>query len=178
MDGYTSATVDMIGKDGAQHAFTELNAFDNPNQLRVTWKRPTLSGGPVRSAPPRLGYGGYGVMPAYPTTAVPNVLPFKVVQCKFFLEGTCTHGAACTFLHGDEAPRYDNEGYAPTASYGMPYSPYPAFNPYGGPAGYGVFPERQKKPHKPEKYKTMPCSNFAKGSCSFGDKCNFVHDQA
>lgn len=46
-DSYGTANVDMLGRDGAQHAYVELNAFDNPNQLRVTWKR-EHDGGPVR----------------------------------------------------------------------------------------------------------------------------------
>lgn len=150
-DGFGLAKVDYAERDSARAAFAALNASDNPNQFRVSWKKDT-TGGPVRQA---ILY--------YP----PHFATLPPRPCKFFFEGplpnlTCRQGPYCAFRHGDE-PRY---------------SSYPIFGAY--PYSYPFIPPIPfalpiRKVHKPELYKTMPCSNFAKGSCSFGDKCNFIH---
>jgi hypothetical protein len=50
-DGYGLAAVDMLGREGARLAFIALNAIDNPNQLRVTYKKEN-NGGPIRPSRP------------------------------------------------------------------------------------------------------------------------------
>jgi RNA recognition motif-containing protein len=181
---FSIAHVDMIGKEGAQHALKELNLWDNPNQLKVTVKNGKTNGGggPVRgnNRAPRLGASSYGPV-SYP--AASNYSPqgyagaevakgFKVVPCKYFAEGNCQFGNKCTFLHGNEAPRgYDYSQYGAPDMYSM-YSQYypqmPASMPYS-------MPPRGDKTQKAEKYKTVPCTQFAKGLCTFGEKCNFIH---
>jgi RNA recognition motif-containing protein len=187
---FSMAHVDMIGKEGAQHALKELNLWDNPNQLRVSVKNGKSSGGgPVRGTnrTPRLGAGSpYGAS-SYASAAVSNysggaggyqggeaAKGFKVVPCKYFQEGNCQFGQKCTFLHGNEAPRYDYSQYGAPDMYSMYSQYYPSMPsnlpPYGMPARGG-----DKTQQKAEKYKTVPCTQFAKGLCTFGEKCNFIH---
>jgi hypothetical protein len=89
----------MLGRDNARHAYTQLNALDNPNQLRVTWKKDT-DGGPIRQT--RLFYRmlPHDVQHRSQFPAPPSAPPSR--PCKFFLEGTCRQGPYCTFRHGDE----------------------------------------------------------------------------
>jgi len=174
---FSMAHVDMVGKEGAQHALKELNLWDNPNQLRVSVKNKN-GGGPVRGTnhTPRLGASPFGAA-AYSSSnyngAAGGDVPkaFKVVPCKYFAEGNCQFGQKCTFLHGNEAPRYDYSQYVAPDMYSMYSQYYPSM-----PANYGMPPRGDKTQFsKAEKYKTVPCTQFAKGLCTFGDKCNFIH---
>jgi RNA recognition motif-containing protein len=183
---FSVAHVDMIGKEGAQHALKELNLWDNPNQLRVTVKNgKTNGGGPVRGTnhAPRLGASNYGAS-SYSAAAnysAPQgayggevAKGFKVVPCKYFAEGNCQFGQKCTFLHGNEAPpRYDYSQYAAPDMYSM-YSQYYPQMPASMPS-YSMPPRDKTQMLKAEKYKTVPCTQFAKGLCTFGEKCNFIH---
>jgi hypothetical protein len=185
---FSVAHVDMIGKEGAQHALKELNLWDNPNQLRVSVKngKGGSSGGPVRGTnhTPRLGANSYGAS-GYPAAssysgaaaAYPGAEAakgFKVVPCKYFQEGNCQFGQKCTFLHGNEAPRYDYSQYAAPDMYSMYSQYYPSMpaTPYGGMPPRG---DKTVQLLKAERYKTVPCTQFAKGLCTFGEKCNFIH---
>lgn len=163
-DGFGLAKVDYVDRDGARSAFAALNASDSPHQFRVTWKKKT-TGGPVRHA--ILYYP-----PPFATLPPPR-------PCKFYFDGTCRQGIYCAFAHGDE-PRPSSYPYPYIGAYPVPVCPFSFSSVLLSHSHYFAYPFAPfalpvRKAHKPELYKTMPCSNFAKGSCSFGDKCNFVH---
>lgn len=105
---------------------------------------------------------------------------FKTVQCQFFMEGRCTKGEACTFLHGDEGD--ESAGYGKAGgkscgkckggSKGAAAAPWhkgaaaATSSPWGG--GGGAVGGGSN-------YKTVPCEFFAKGMCTKGEACTFLH---
>ena len=115
-----------------------------------------------------------GQVPQYVQAPSPRVMPgrFKVQQCKFFLDGKCSRGANCTYLHGEDDPAKGHApppGLAPSVAVGMSY---PATIL---PAIYGP-PKILVPVGTPGKYKIKPCKFFPLGQCTKGDACSYIHD--
>ncbi|KFK38576.1 hypothetical protein AALP_AA3G131500 [Arabis alpina] len=53
-----------------------------------------------------------------------------------------------------------------------------AKRPPGGGGGGGGGMGSEGKPHPGSNFKTKMCERFAKGSCTFGDRCHFAHGEA
>ena len=50
--------------------------------------------------------------------------------------------------------------------------------PPGGGGGIGGGVGSEGKPHPGSNFKTKMCERFAKGNCTFGDRCHFAHGEA
>ncbi|CAN6921311.1 zinc finger CCCH domain-containing protein 36 [Brassica rapa] len=50
--------------------------------------------------------------------------------------------------------------------------------PGGGGGGIGGGVGSEGKPHPGSNFKTKMCERFAKGNCTFGDRCHFAHGEA
>jgi RNA recognition motif-containing protein len=185
--GFGKAHVDMIGKEAVQHAMTELNQWDNPNQLQVSIKG-SSSGGPLRNSSSSLmKVGGYSPQerPRYavPTQSQPDLSLYKTVPCKYYAQGSCSYGLSCTFYHSGTDMPSAAVAYPAVASYNNYQTAQPyQYNPYPPSASYPMPTMDNRDVNRDSryaanaaKYKTVPCVLFASGKCTFGDKCNFIH---
>ncbi|CAM9194942.1 unnamed protein product [Scytosiphon promiscuus] len=77
--------------------------------------------------------------------------------CFFYEKGSCRSGASCRFAHGAS----DNQ-----EAIG---------NPSTGEAGRAPAPERPSMAPPSSKNKKAVCKYFAKGTCTRGDACSFLH---
>mmetsp|Transcript_60447 Transcript_60447/g.141370 ORF Transcript_60447/g.141370 Transcript_60447/m.141370 type:complete len:551 (-) Transcript_60447:5-1657(-) len=82
---------------------------------------------------------------------------YKTQMCRFFQEGTCPRGDACTFAHDESElpPLVGEEDVIGQEDTG-----------YGQPAETHVY------------FKTRVCKYYLQGSCPKGDACNYAHGDA
>ena len=112
----------------------------------------------------------------------------RKMGCMYFNQGkgSCLKADRCTFSHDPSIPVYvpkgKGKGKRKGSSSSRPASP-------AGRSGRDTSrgrdtPRRGESPRRssrgrsidPSKYKTKPCDNFAKGTCTFGDRCTFKHN--
>ncbi|CAE7756810.1 ZFP36 [Symbiodinium pilosum] len=93
----------------------------------------------------------------------PGVGPFKRTLCRFFLDGFCANGNACTFAHGEHELQQPTEGgtwvFIPSGAsptQNMDYS------------SVSAMPVSSLQ-------KTQLCAYFEAGSCKKGARCTFAH---
>jgi len=125
---------------------------------------------------------------------------FRQTMCRFYLEGTCNKGDACTFSHGDEANaatptaraslpcRFFEQGTctkgdacpfshqgaggcAPSYGAGKAFGKAGGGGFKGGCGGFGGFDAKGGK----GKGSAPPCRFFAMGTCAKGWECPFDH---
>jgi len=103
-------------------------------------------------------------------------------MCKFFLQGACTRGDACTFSHGEQAV----ELYAPPPTVEGKFKVTPCkFFLEGrctrGDACTFSHGEQEAELYAPPiiegKYKTTMCTFFLEGRCTKGAACTFSHGE-
>ncbi|CAJ1367154.1 unnamed protein product [Effrenium voratum] len=112
--------------------------------------------------------------------ALPNPLDMgpnaKKTICKFWQQGACTKGAACTFAHGRsdlQAPSADNSGLWQGLVERATRAP--TLMPQGGvPRAFGGFGGAVASPG-PGNVKRTICSFWEQGVCSRGSQCTWAH---
>lgn len=125
------------------------------------------SGGSVSSSPRQPSIPVVApIRPVNMALPVGQVVPprrFKTQQCKFFLEGTCLKGNACTFVHDDS---HSADEFAQQQQQ----------------------QQQRRQQHQEElelqdpnslnlvkAYKTQMCKFFPLGACNKGDACTYAH---
>ncbi|CAJ1443871.1 unnamed protein product [Effrenium voratum] len=100
----------------------------------------------------------------------------KKTICKFWQQGACTKGAACTFAHGRsdlQAPSADNSGLWQGLVERATRAP--TLMPQGGvPRAFGGFGGAVASPG-PGNVKRTICSFWEQGVCSRGSQCTWAH---
>ena len=94
--------------------------------------------------------------------------PYQVVDCRFFQLGNCTKGENCPFKHGAKkichfinTPNGCKNGDECLFSHDIKQT-----------QDEKVIPEKDSKKNK---IKTIVCSKWFEGKCSFGEDCRFKH---
>ena len=105
--------------------------------------------------------------------------------CRYFNQGkgTCKFADKCTFSHDPKiavyVPKGKGKGKRSSRSPSRSASPAGRDTPRGGRSSS---PRRSSsrgsssRPIDQSKYKTKPCDNYARGTCTFGDRCSFKHN--
>lgn len=123
---------------------------------------PVLVPYPPQAMPMPFGFApnGFAAPPMAPEAKRLHPGRFKTHPCKFFPEGKCSRGQACTYLHGDDDPNKDNK---PPAV--IPPMQRVAPVQFGGAQSPRVI-----------RYKIKPCKFFSRGQCTKGDACSYKHE--
>ena len=105
--------------------------------------------------------------------------------CMYFNQGkgSCRLADKCTFSHDPKiavyVPKGKGKGKRSSRSPSRSASPAGRDTPRGGRSSS---PSRSSsrgsssRPIDQSKYKTKPCDNYARGTCTFGDRCSFKHN--
>jgi len=105
--------------------------------------------------------------------------------CMYFNQGkgTCRLADKCTFSHDPKiavyVPKGKGKGKRSSRSPSRSASPAGRDTPRGGRSTSPRSSSSRGSSSRPidqTKYKTKPCDNYARGTCTFGDRCSFRHD--
>ncbi|KAG6849951.1 hypothetical protein H0H93_003323 [Arthromyces matolae] len=129
------------------------------------------------SMTPRKAQGSHGSVQAPRRTAAPNVqADIKSSVCwEFKKTGTCRFGKRCKFIHevvqvGSEPVENGGDQPNPRRVENMA-----TMNDCPGP---GEGPSSQSNEHKPASSDIEICRRWKAGTCQFGDKCRYKHEDA
>ena len=115
----------------------------------------------------------------------------RKLGCAFFNrgKGSCRLGDKCAFSHDPKLevanmPKGKGGGKGESSKgkggkrrrgfLSRSASPVSRSTSQGGTSSRGSTPSR---PIDTSRYKTKPCKNYANGSCTFGDRCAFMHNE-
>ena len=105
--------------------------------------------------------------------------------CMYFNQGkgTCRLADKCAFSHDPKiavyVPKGKGKGKRSSRSPSRSASPAGRDTPRGGRSTSPRSSSSRGSSSRPidqTKYKTKPCDNYARGTCTFGDRCSFRHD--
>jgi len=163
--------VNIVGIDNALKAMKELNFHSNlrvnfhkTKEQRIPGSLAPFGGGAIRNNILPLDYRPHSRYASPPRTRIELDNPsYKTVYCKYDLNGKCTFGDQCSYLHTNEAPLVRGR-----SSISSLLSDRPLFRktdylssipPLSGPS-----------------YTPIICKYYERdGVCHHGNNCNFIH---
>ena len=98
--------------------------------------------------------------------------------CGYFNQGkgSCLKGDRCTFSHDPEVEVARREEARAREEVLIRLAVQPRLLGAISPEVVHPLGSSSGRPIDPTKYKTKPCDNFARGTCTLGDRCSFRHN--